>query len=133
VTDASKQCGMTLTGENRRCKRSSTTGSDYCRQHQYKSKPTVEDRLAILRTLAEPGVFSLPSHEIRDRILGMPTTTDGRTREHRQWIMRSLNLLYAMGDLHDEGLIYEAVPADRVHPWEARITDTGHEVIAKSA
>jgi hypothetical protein len=133
MTDTSQQCAMTLTGKGRRCKRSSTPESDYCGQHQYDPQPTEEGRLAILRVLAEPGVFSLPPYEIRDRILGTPTTRDGRTREHKQWIMGSLSLLYAVSDLHEQAFIYEAVPADGMHSWEARITDAGRDFLREAA
>ena len=43
---------------------------------------------------------------------------------------RSLTLFRAHIELYDRGLIYEAVPADGVHPGEMKLTDAGREVLA---
>lgn len=129
MPDTGKQCAVTIPREGRHCKHPRVAGTDYCRQHQRESAPTEEDRVAVLKALVAPGVTSLASFEIRDRILGIPAG-DGRTREHQEWMLRSLTLIAAVLELHDQGLIYEAVPADGVHPYELKITDTGREVLA---
>src|SRR5262245_54814745 len=94
MSDTGDQCVMTIWREGRRCKRLRVAGTDYCRQHQREAEPTEEDRLAVLKELAAPGVFSLAPFELRDRILGRPVG-DGRSREHREWLRRSLTLMHA--------------------------------------
>jgi hypothetical protein len=131
MPDTPKQCAVTLVPEGRHCKHPIVPGTDYCRQHQRAPEPTEEDRLLILRTLAAPGVWSLSRHEISSRILGMPAG-DGRTREHRQWILCSLTLDSAIIGLHDQGLIYEAVPADGYHSSKLRLTDAGRDYLLLS-
>jgi hypothetical protein len=123
------QCAMPIIGADRHCKRSRVAGSDYCYQHQREDQPTEDDLLAVLRTLGAPGVTSLSVFDVRDRILTAPAG-DARSREHREWTRRSLTLVRAHIELHDRGLIYEAVPADGAHPGEMKLTDAGREVLA---
>jgi hypothetical protein len=129
MPDTAAKCAMPITGTDRHCKRSRVAGTDYCYQHQREEQPTEDDLLAVLQALGAPGVASLPMFSVRDRILAAPAG-DARSREHREWTRRSLTLCSAHIELYDRGLIYEAVPADGVHPGEMKLTDAGREVLA---
>jgi hypothetical protein len=130
MSDAEGHCRVTLPAEGgRHCKRLCVAGTNYCWQHQRDRAPAEEDRLAVLGTLGAPGVTTMELFDVRDRILGRPAG-DGRTSKHRQWLVRSFAIIGAAIELDARGLIYEAVPADGVHPGELKISDAGREVLA---
>jgi hypothetical protein len=66
--------------------------------------------------------------DICHRIQGSPPE-NGRTGEFRDWQRRTLTLIHAQLQLHERGLIYEAVHADGENPSEVAITDRGREFL----
>jgi hypothetical protein len=102
MTDNPQQRAVTLVPQGRHCKRALLPGTNYCWQHQREPEPTEEDRLLVLRTLAAPGAWSLEPYEIGKRIPVTPAG-DGRTREHRLWVLRTLTLEHAVLDHTSKG------------------------------
>lgn len=128
MVDSDQQCAVELYGKDRRCNGRRVPGTDYCSQHQREEAPTEADRLAVLRILADPRVSSLPMFDVAHRIHAVPAG-DGRTKEHREFQRRSITLIRAQLELHEQELIYEAVHADGENPSEVAITDKGREFL----
>lgn len=129
MVNSDQQCAMEIWRRGRRCKNARVPGTQFCQLHQQEAKPTDEDRLAVLQVLTAPGVSSLPMFDIAHRIHPVPAG-DGRTKEHREFLRRSITLMRAQVELWDQELIYEAVHSDGENPNEMAITDQGRDFLA---
>src|ERR1700722_17375372 len=129
MPDSDRRCASQIYREGRLCKNPRVPGTDYCQLHQREPAPTEEDRLAVLQIVAAPEFSSLDMFGLCHRIQGPPPENE-RTRESRDWQRRTLTLIRAQLQLHERGLIYEAVLADGENPSEVAITDQGREFLA---
>lgn len=111
-----------------------------------REEPAKEDLILLLRhlaTVAEPVHISFYRH-----LLDRPQSIDGRTREHRKWIRRSIQLNNAVTELYHLGLIDDcgdpnheggtriAINAKGRHAletWDTACALLGHSDIADEA
>lgn len=72
------------------------------------------DEQAILKALADAGEPT-DMFTIVHQVAPPPQTTDGRTREHKAWSTRSIDLIRVFINLYERGFILETVPSDGEH------------------